>query len=62
MPGPNSAPNGDRRIVRGDLNEQFVIQKRTDEDGNEYSIQIPRREYLAARGKLITGKTAHKSR
>ena len=49
MPGPNSAPNGDRTIIRGDIYEEFYTEK----NGN----QIPMRQYLSERGRLRTGKT-----
>lgn len=58
MAGPNSAPNGDRRIVRGDRFEEFVEEKFYDENsGIRYTRMIPLREYLSKRGRLRTGKT-----
>lgn len=60
MPGPNSAPNGDTTIVRGHVNEEFIEVKRTTRIGNNvfhWSEWVPKREYLAKRNRLRTGKT-----
>ena len=59
MAGPMSAPNGDRRIVRGDLNEEFKIVKHETEYGTWYE-NVPLRSWLATRGRLTTGKTQQK--
>lgn len=59
MAGPNSAPNGDRRIVRGDLNEEFKIVKHETKYGT-FEELVPLRTWLAQRGKLRTGKTERK--
>ena len=56
MAGPMSAPNGDRRIVRGDLNEEFKIVKHDTKDGVVEEL-VPLRTWLAQRGRLRTGKT-----
>lgn len=58
MAGPNSAPNGDTRIVRGHINEEFVCEKhkRELEKCNDCTL-IPLRVYLAKRNMLRTGKT-----
>lgn len=49
--GPNSAPNGDGRLVRGSKYEEFHY----DEKKKEW---VPLRLWLARQGKLETGKTA----
>lgn len=59
MPGPNSAPNGDTRIVRGHINEEFVCEKHYQElekCDNQCRI-TPLRIYLTNRSRLRTGKT-----
>lgn len=56
MAGPMSVPNGDRRIVRGDLNEEFKTVKHETEYGTWFE-QVPLRTWLAERGRLRTGKT-----
>jgi hypothetical protein len=56
MAGPNSAPNGDRRIVKGDPGEH-EIQIVKYIDGAEFLVWVPLRDYLATRGRLVTGKT-----
>lgn len=74
MPGPNSAPNGDTRLVRGHINEAFtVISRRTcarcyaqyvasvpEKQEPEPYIMLPLREHLARHGNLVTGKTSEK--
>ena len=59
MPGPNSAPNGDARLVMGYRGEDFVLVEcpKTCEREHDHERWIPRRIYLATRGKLRTGKT-----
>ena len=59
MPGPNSSPNGDTRIVRGHWNEEFrcdVGHKCGAKDAGPCRI-IPLRVWLSKRNKLRTGKT-----
>jgi hypothetical protein len=51
MSGPNSAPNGDGRLVRGSKHEEFVY----DEKRKEW---VSLRVKLARDGRLETGKTA----
>lgn len=64
MAGPNSAPNGDRRVVRGDSREEFIAVPRTKvlDTGEtvKYTEYVPKREYDAKRGRLYTGKTSQK--
>lgn len=60
MPGPNSAPNGDTTIIRGHVNEEFIEVKHTTQIGSDkfhWSEWVPKREWLAERGRLTTGKT-----
>lgn len=65
MAGPLSTPNGDVRIIRGHVQEEFLCRcgdKKCDGikiDWNTGYVHklIPLRDYLAARGRLITGKT-----
>jgi hypothetical protein len=62
MPGPLSAPNGDTRIVRGHINEEFVCDKHFDKEfdvclDRQGCVVIPLRQYLAKRNRLVTGKT-----
>jgi hypothetical protein len=59
MPGPNSAPNGDTRIVKGHFNEEFVCAThyREYDRCNEKCKNISLRDYLAKRNMLRTGKT-----
>lgn len=58
MPGPNSAPNGDTRIVRGHINEEFRCDKHREcnQTSKECNI-IPLRVWLQKRNLLRTGKT-----
>ena len=64
MAGPLSVPNGDVRIIRGHVQEEFLCKCGNEKcDGtprgdrpNAHKM-IPLRDYLAARGRLITGKT-----
>jgi hypothetical protein len=64
MAGPNSAPNGDRGLIRGDKHERFVAvpRKKVLDTGEtvEYTEYVPQREYDAKRGRLFTGKTLQK--
>lgn len=59
MPGPNSAPNGDTRIVRGHINEEFVCEKHKAEleKCDKKCTLLPLRVYLSKRNLLRTGKT-----
>lgn len=58
MPGPMSAPNGDRRLVRNPL----VPVKEWDEDTERWVVvgRERLRTKLRRRNKLVTGKTAAK--
>lgn len=65
MPGPQSTPNGDTRIIAGHVNEAFVcgthFDKRLDLcQGDEECRIITLRAYLAKRNRLVTGKTFKK--
>lgn len=62
MPGPCSTPNGDTRIIRGHVNEAFVCNKHGEKELDKCYINVnctivPLRDYLASRGRLVTGKT-----
>lgn len=58
MAGPNSAPNGDTRIVRGHVDEEFVCEKHRECDLDTDKCQVvPLRWYLSKRNRLRTGKT-----
>lgn len=62
MSGPNSAPNGDTRLVLGHVNEAFVCSKHGDKEldvcsGKPGCEMMSLRHYLASRGRLVTGKT-----
>lgn len=62
MPGPNSCPNGDTRVMRGHVNEVFVCEKHGDKETYECSMKpgcklVPLRDYLYKRNRLVTGKT-----
>lgn len=73
MAGPNSAPNGDRRIVVGDIHGEFVCELHgpkhlawcndtvaglmTGEFDFPRCRVVPLRYHLARRGLLRTGKT-----
>lgn len=74
MPGPNSSPAGDVRLVRGHIGEEFVVIRYgtcnrcyaqyvasvpEDQEPEPY-IMLPLREHLARHGNLVTGKTANK--
>lgn len=56
MPGPNSAPNGDAKLVRGYGYDDkiWVEEKRGVET---VWVQYFLRDHLARRGRLETGKT-----
>lgn len=71
MPGPNSAPNGDRGLIRGHAEERFIFCKpcqeareaRVAEQLGVESVTLPplrypARSHAAKHGKLKTGKTA----
>jgi len=53
MPGPNSAPNGDRRLVVGYGYNLIYIEK--------LERYVVAREYFAKHGRLYTGKTENKT-
>lgn len=67
MAGPLSTPNGDVRIIRGHVHEEFMcicgnikcggIRLDSWDDPKKGHKMIPLREYLLARGRLSTGKT-----
>lgn len=58
MPGPNSAPNGDRSLVHG-----WTTRKVWDEDAEAWRVErITVREKTRRSGKLRTGKTDHQKR
>ncbi len=67
MPGPQSTPNGDTRIIAGHVNEAFVcgthFEKHLDKcQQNEDCKIISLRAYLTKRNRLVTGKTFKKSK
>ena len=54
--GPNSAPNGDARLVSG---ERSMCNKHKDCCLDRLNCEpVTLREWLRARGRLVTGKTA----
>lgn len=55
MPGPNSAPNGERRLT----SDEVVCERHGDATGkcDEKCKYIRYREWLARKGRLYTGKT-----
>ena len=55
MPGPNSAPNGDRSLV-----EDFIVVERYNDVVGVYFVRVRKRDHLRSRGRLITGKTERK--
>lgn len=62
MPGPLSTPNGDVRIIRGHVKEEFVCNRHADKNldecfSNEKCTIVPLRDYLYNRNRLVTGKT-----
>lgn len=62
MPGPNSCPNGDTRVMRGHVNEAFVCNKHGEKEldvcySRENCTIVPLRDYLFSRNRLVTGKT-----
>lgn len=59
MVGPLSTPNGDVRIIRGHIHEEFVCMVHMDKCNRQYDNchEVPLREYLTSRNKLVTGKT-----
>lgn len=64
MPGPCSAPNGDRSLVHGECNlcpvHGRVTKSCYDENMDKRSSckrLVTLREYKAQRGQLISGKT-----
>lgn len=61
MPGPNSAPNGDARLVVG-VSQDYMCERHADKELDECldrhpSLVVPLRYYLAKRNRLRTGKT-----
>lgn len=50
MAGPNSAPNGDGRLVKGSKYEEEIFIK-------ELNKWISLRDYLSSTNRLRTGKT-----
>lgn len=59
MPGPNSAPNGDSRLVAGSANAEILCDVHTEKCDmlTKNCKVVTLREYLARRKRLITGKT-----
>jgi hypothetical protein len=58
MAGPNSAPNGDARLVKGHLLAEFVWVERYDALTDMIiRWQEPLRDNLARKHRLVTGKT-----
>jgi hypothetical protein len=67
MAGPNSVPNGDTRLMMGHVNTVYLCDKHGDKELDKCEERLTReknpckmitlREYLAARKRLITGKT-----
>jgi hypothetical protein len=55
MPGPNSAPNGDRSLVYG-----WVTVERNHPLVGTYFVRLRKRDHLRNRGRLYTGKTEGK--
>lgn len=59
MPGPNSAPNGDRRLVAGYLYAEYVwVTVNYPHLGIKTRYQISLREALLRKNRLVTGKTS----
>ncbi len=56
MSGPNSAPNGDRSLVSSERTH-CVKHAEKIENCNKFCEQIRKRDYLAKRNNLHTGKT-----
>lgn len=56
MPGPNSARNGDRSLVSSDPTHCIKHAEKIQNCSKDCK-QIRKREWLAAKGKLFTGKT-----
>lgn len=64
MAGPLSTPNGDQRIIRGHVNEEFICKCGNNKCDGSIDVSrpyahkmIPLRDYLYARNRLVTGKT-----
>lgn len=66
MPGPCSVPNGDTRVVRGHIDEEFACEKHGQKELDRCEnrrfdknpcVVVPLRQYLAERNRLRTGKT-----
>ena len=55
MPGPNSAPNGDRSLVYG-----WVTVERHNNLVGTYFVRLRKRDHLRNQGRLYTGKTEGK--
>lgn len=60
MPGPNSAPNGDRRLVSNEM----VCSTHGDDDRkcNDRCSYVRWRDFLATRNRMVSGKTAARRR
>lgn len=50
MPGPNSAPCGDRSLVAR-------VMVTHDANGKQLAVPVRKREWLRMKGQLFTGKT-----
>jgi hypothetical protein len=58
MPGPNSSPDGDTRLVVGHPAQEFVwVEVKSTKDERFPGYWEPLRINLARKGRLITGKT-----
>lgn len=64
MAGPLSTPNGDVRIIRGHVQEEFICVcgnhkcDGTMDSWDRYTHKmVPLRNYLFDRNRLVTGKT-----
>ena len=62
MPGPNSVPTGDTRLMMGHVNTEYVCFTHKDKhldvcESKKGCEIVSLREYLSARGALRTGKT-----
>lgn len=55
MAGPNSAPNGERRLV----SDERICARHGDKSSycNDKCSYVRYRDFLASRGQLFTGKT-----
>ena len=65
MAGPLSVPNGDVRIIRGHVQEEFICKCGNHKCDGTYDSwdnqntheMIPLRTHLSNRNRLVTGKT-----